>query len=258
MRKLPFLFVFALFGLACATAASAGEPTARPTAAPRAVEAEVPEPPEPPEAPEPPEPAIASHHGAFLGVSTTEISPELRSFFGAPGERGLLVERVEPASAAEKAGLKVGDVLLAFDGAPLDSSWRLQREVQRHRAGELTNLELVRDKKPLKLSVTLGEREGDSMRIATRVLRPKVAIALPKHGTRECPEDCLVPPLDPEWADRLAGEIERGLNRPEIQNRLRDFERMRPEMEERMRDLERRLVDMEKKLKEAEKALERK
>ncbi|HEX3763992.1 MAG TPA: PDZ domain-containing protein [Kofleriaceae bacterium] len=49
---------------------------------------------------------------SHLGVMVMAVTPELRRFFGVASDRGVLVARVEPGSAAARAGVQVGDVLV--------------------------------------------------------------------------------------------------------------------------------------------------
>lgn len=240
-------------GLLAAQATPAPKPAPAP-AAPVWVEAVPPVPPVPPVAPVPPAPrtmVFAGHptQGAFLGVGTMPMSPELRAFFGAPKERGVLVDRVEPGSAAEAAGVKVGDVLTNLGDEPVAEGVELLRAVRRHEPGAKVRVALVRDKKPLTLEAKLGDAEGQR-----QVVRIEREIRRSDRGpVVEFPEGCVGVAIDPEWAERLAEEIERGLNRPEIERHLRVLEERRPQLEERLRELEQRLVEMEKKLHAAEK-----
>lgn len=48
---------------------------------------------------------------SHLGVVVMQLTPELRRFFGVTSDRGVLIARVEPGSAASRAGIQVGDVL---------------------------------------------------------------------------------------------------------------------------------------------------
>src|ERR1700730_13682853 len=59
----------------------------------------------------------------YLGVELSELTPELRAHFGAPESAGVMVARVVAASPAEKAGLKIGDIIASLDGKPVESSW---------------------------------------------------------------------------------------------------------------------------------------
>ncbi|HCE01488.1 MAG TPA: hypothetical protein DER07_10650 [Armatimonadetes bacterium] len=59
---------------------------------------------------------------AYLGVSTQVLVPELAAVLGVEGRKGFRVTAVASGSPAEKAGLKVGDLILAVDDQPLEAS----------------------------------------------------------------------------------------------------------------------------------------
>src|SRR5260370_38337471 len=55
---------------------------------------------------------------AFVGLSLTELTPELREFFGAPKDSGVLVSSVVENAPAAKAGVRVGDLIPRVNGKP--------------------------------------------------------------------------------------------------------------------------------------------
>jgi uncharacterized iron-regulated protein len=67
------------------------------------------------------------------------------SLMGALGEEPTRIIQVSARSVGERAGLKVGDVLLAIDGAPLASDQALRRELSRYRWGDVATVRLKRD-----------------------------------------------------------------------------------------------------------------
>ena len=101
----------------------------------------------------------------WLGATTQPVAPELADKLGFSGQSGYRVARVYPGAAAEKAGLKVGDLIVAAGGEKFGASTSgdangLTRIVRRHYEGEVLPLTVQRaDKKePIELNVTL-ERE---------------------------------------------------------------------------------------------------
>jgi hypothetical protein len=96
----------------------------------------------------------------FLGVSLTELTPELRTHFGVPEDAGVMVSKVEPGSPAEKAGLKVGDIISAVDGKAIRSSWDVGARVRDYEEGQQAPLEIWRNGKvqTVTASITLKER----------------------------------------------------------------------------------------------------
>lgn len=101
------------------------------------------------------------HHGkgGFLGVATTELTPELRRHFGVPEDAGVLVSKVVDDSAAAAAGVQVGDILTAVSGEAVESTGDLIRAVGKHQPGAAVDLELWRDGTMETLGATLGERQ---------------------------------------------------------------------------------------------------
>lgn len=98
----------------------------------------------------------ASSQGARLGVMVMSMTPELRTYFGGPNANGVLVAKVEPDSAAAKAGIKVGDVLVQVKGNAIDEASDVISALAESKQGESVRVELVRDKKPLALEVTMA------------------------------------------------------------------------------------------------------
>lgn len=127
--------------------------------------------PHPPEPPEPPTPAPAPlpplavfprFEGLFgssgrLGVTVDTLSDQLAEYFGA--DEGVLVTSVRSGSAAEKAGLRAGDVIVSMNGNPVDSSSDLSRRTQRLEDGDEFTLEIVRDKQKQTLKGKVEPRQ---------------------------------------------------------------------------------------------------
>jgi len=84
---------------------------------------------------------------ALLGVSTTAVPS---------GEAGAQVAEVVPGSAADDAGIEVGDRVVALDDEPITDSGRLRAQVIRRAPGEPVTLTVVRDGDERELEVTLG------------------------------------------------------------------------------------------------------
>src|ERR1700684_412099 len=64
-----------------------------------------------------------------LGIDAEDIGGQLGNFFGAPGGEGVLVRSVSTGSAAEKGGLKAGDVITKFDGERIRSLGELREKL---------------------------------------------------------------------------------------------------------------------------------
>jgi S1-C subfamily serine protease len=94
----------------------------------------------------------------FIGIIGITVTPELAATDKLTVEEGALVEELAPGSGAAKAGVKVGDIVVAVDGSDVRSMDDLILLVRRHKASEAVKIKLLRDGKPLELSVTVGDR----------------------------------------------------------------------------------------------------
>ena len=97
-----------------------------------------------------------------LGVTVESLSPQLADYFGVK-DGGALVSSVTAGSAAEKAGIKAGDVITSVNGGRVRDAESLSREI-----GDATGTELaigiVRDKKETSLKATIDKPKGLSPR----------------------------------------------------------------------------------------------
>jgi membrane-associated protease RseP (regulator of RpoE activity) len=153
----------------------------RPARAPEAPEPPPPaEPPQPPEPPEPPEPAwapIAWAHGhggsadvpfviatdserGRLGLHVSSMTPELRKFFGAKPEVGILVQKVDEDGPAARGGVKVGDIVVEVDGETIDDIGEVAEALSDRGKGDDVDVVVVRKKARKKLKVELKDDAG--------------------------------------------------------------------------------------------------
>ncbi|MFO0807038.1 MAG: trypsin-like peptidase domain-containing protein [Gemmataceae bacterium] len=93
----------------------------------------------------------------YFGVTMYEdFSPEIAALLGAP-KGGAAIATMEPNSPASKGGLLVDDVVTSINGQPIREQRELIRVVGESPVGEAVDVELLRDGKPVKLKVSLGE-----------------------------------------------------------------------------------------------------
>jgi len=97
---------------------------------------------------------------AWLGVAIQPVTEEIAASFGLKKARGALISDVMAGSPAEKAGLRQGDILLTFDGKEVKDARQLQLAVGEATIGKQVTLEIFRDGRLEKVSVTLAS--GDS------------------------------------------------------------------------------------------------
>lgn len=97
---------------------------------------------------------------AHLGVRLTDLSTELREHYGAPKDSGVLVASVEDGSPADKAGIKVGDIIIAVDGRDVESPLALRRALRDKKDGDSVRVEALRGRGRQTFIATVVEREG--------------------------------------------------------------------------------------------------
>ncbi|MCL2826581.1 MAG: PDZ domain-containing protein, partial [Eggerthellaceae bacterium] len=93
---------------------------------------------------------------AQLGVSLTTVSASIAQRYGLSADEGAYVTQVYSGSAAESAGIQVGDIVTKFDGKAVTSSDDLTIDVRTMNPGDTVSLEINRDGQVLTLNVTLG------------------------------------------------------------------------------------------------------
>jgi serine protease Do len=94
----------------------------------------------------------------WLGVSIQDLTPELASQFGVPDTKGVLVSDVVDDSPAQKAGFERGDVIIEYDGKPMDSPTHLRNAVAQTPVGKKVTIKIIRDKKPKTIELTIAEQ----------------------------------------------------------------------------------------------------
>jgi C-terminal processing protease CtpA/Prc len=146
--------------------------------------------------------------GGRLGTQITSMTEELRGFFGAPTDAGVLISKVEADSPAAKAGLKVGDVLVEVDGKTIDAPSELVRGLHDKGKGAKVSLTVVREKKRQTLSATL--RDGGKTGLG-----PDMRYFFDSKGA---PHGMRMFAFDDETIDKLQKQIE------ELTRRLQKLE----------------------------------
>jgi S1-C subfamily serine protease len=107
-----------------------------------------------------------------LDIVTFPVGPDIAQQIGLPADYGVLIQRVLPGGAAERAGLKGGtqraydgnmpvmlggDLIVAADGQPVTNAQDLSAAINAHRAGENITLTVFRGQRKLEVTVTLSD-----------------------------------------------------------------------------------------------------
>jgi Do/DeqQ family serine protease len=109
----------------------------------------------------------------LLGVIIDDITPDIAATLDLPGNSGALVREVRPDSAAERAGIRIGDVIVSINGTRLRDSGSLRNAIGLQPPGQEVIVGLLRDGREETLTAVLGE------------LAPTAVTAVPREEQRE-------------------------------------------------------------------------
>ena len=108
-----------------------------------------------------------------LGIGIQEVSKELADSFNLGKPRGALVASVEKGTAADKAGIEVGDIILKFDGKTVNESIDLPRMVGATSPGSKVVVQVWRKGGSRDLTATVGEfSDEEGAQVAGRGGKP--------------------------------------------------------------------------------------
>jgi len=116
-------------------------------------------------------------YSSVLGVQTESLTRQLGEYFGGKDGEGVLVRSGEKGSAAEKAGLKAGDVIVKADNEKLTDRSDLSHILRNHRTGGKMTMVVMRDKHEQTLTVTLpdrGSRDSSFLNLDTDELQASI------------------------------------------------------------------------------------
>jgi Do/DeqQ family serine protease len=93
----------------------------------------------------------------LLGVSIYSLTPDTAKSLDIVGTQGVLVSQVNEGSAADKAGIKPGDVITSINGQSIKSNSELRNAIGLSRVGEKLDVALIRDRKPMRVTAIITE-----------------------------------------------------------------------------------------------------
>jgi serine protease Do len=99
----------------------------------------------------------------YLGVLIQKVTPEIAESLGMERGYGALVANVSKDGPADKAGVKVGDVIVEFDGKEVKDSAELPIIVARTTVDKKVSMKVLRDKKEVTLNVAVGELKDEEV-----------------------------------------------------------------------------------------------
>jgi serine protease Do/serine protease DegQ len=94
-----------------------------------------------------------------LGVNIQTLTPDIAESMELDSVQGALVSQVVEGSAAEKAGIRAGDVVTAINGKPVKDAAGLRNVIGMLSIGDRVDVALLRDGKPRRVTAVIGERD---------------------------------------------------------------------------------------------------
>jgi serine protease Do len=173
----------------------------------------------------------------YLGVRIQELTRALAQSMHLDTVEGVLVADVSKGSPAAKAGLKRGDVILAFNGRSMTDPGQLRNTVAMSAPGTKVPLQILRDNKKREVTVELGElpreqtaaRAGEETLAPARLgfnvqnLTPDIARQLGYDDTKGVVVTQIDPRSEAYQAGVRRGMVIREVNHQEVNN-LQDFQ----------------------------------
>lgn len=158
-----------------------------------------------------------------LGIGIQDLTPDLSQALDLDVAEGAVVTQVDPDSAAEEAGLKAGDVIVAIDDVPVSGSSALRNRIGLTRVGEDIDITVIRDGRQRVISAKIGKVQPQ--RLAGGRSIPKLTGAEFRELDRSHPQygevqGVLVAQVEegsPAWRNGLrAGDIISAVNRQPV------------------------------------------
>ena len=175
----------------------------------------------------------------YMGVAIQDLTKGLAKSFGLKQAKGALVSSVAEDSPAERAGIKQGDVIVAYQGKPVDDPTVLQQEVTHTPVGTKATLKVIRDGREQEVTVIIGE-QAETAKVASADSSMENALAgvevqsldlqtareLGLHGkTQGVVVVNVEPDSQADQAGLAQGDVIKEINRQPIKS-VRDYERV--------------------------------
>jgi serine protease Do len=166
----------------------------------------------------------------YLGVVIQALTPELAASFNVPKEtKGILISEVAKGSPAEKAGLKVGDVIVELDGQPVDDVGAFRNKVALAGPNATMRLTVLRNKERQTIPITLGNlnestftggvsRAAERLGFTVRDLTPELAQRYGYAAGSGVVVSEVVPGSLAATAGLAAGALIAEVNRKQVRN----------------------------------------
>ena len=120
----------------------------------------------------------------FIGAKFQDLDRSLIEAFGLSVEKGAVVVSVSSGSPSDKAGLQVGDVIVALNGRVINGATDLRNRLGLERPGNLVILDCLKSEKTLKISLTIGDYKDalQTRQFKNSVLSGVSVVAIPRSS----------------------------------------------------------------------------
>ncbi|SFN86314.1 serine protease DegQ [Candidatus Pantoea varia] len=156
-----------------------------------------------------------------LGIKGTEMTADMAKAFNVDAQRGAFVSEVLPQSAAQKAGVKSGDIITSINDKPITSFAELRVKVGTTPPGEQVKLGLLREGKPITVTVTL--EQSSQTTASAQLMSPALQGATlsdgqTKTGDKGVKVDTIEKGTPAEQVGLQKDDVIIGVNRSRVQN----------------------------------------
>ena len=163
----------------------------------------------------------------YLGTTVQKITPEIADSLGLKQSKGALVAEVQKGSPAERAGVKLGDIIIEFDRKEIKDSTDLPALVARVTPGTTVQVKILRDGKEVTTPLTVGEmkeneviasaQEGD-LGLTVQPVTPEIAQSLGLDRAEGLVITEVKPGSAADEAGLRAGDLIAQINRRPVKN----------------------------------------
>jgi serine protease Do len=180
----------------------------------------------------------------YLGVGIQDLTPDLAKSFGLSENKGAVVTEVKEDGPADHSGIKQGDVITMYQGAPIEDSIALQRAVTRTPVGDKAAVTVIRDGRKKDLAVAVGEMpettqvakaqtEGMDHPLAGLAVQDLDRNTAQELGLKAKLQGVVVMSVEPdsaaERAGLMPGDIIREINKQPVKS-TKDYNRVASEL----------------------------
>ncbi|HHL2499199.1 TPA: serine endoprotease DegP [Yersinia enterocolitica] len=155
-----------------------------------------------------------------LGIMGTELNSELAKAMKVDAQKGAFISQVLPKSAAAKAGIKAGDVIVSMNGKAINSFAGFRAEIGTLPVGSKMTLGLLRDGKPVNVEVTLeqsSQTQVDSGNLYTGIEGAELSNS-DVNGKKGVKVDSVKPGTAAARIGLKKGDVIMGVNQQSVQN----------------------------------------